>query len=137
MRTDTSNMEREREREIFLGEMYRAGHGFTKASVKGVMVVHVCDPSTQKRNPENQEFKSILGYFMSLRSTWAIGDSVSAMKRINMASENLNQTSHFWRKGKQIIGRLEMHTLVCVSLRHHLPLQTIPFLGFASGVMAH
>lgn len=33
-------------RKLLLAEMNRAGHGFTKASVKVVMVVHVCDPST-------------------------------------------------------------------------------------------
>lgn len=92
-----------------LGEMNRTGHGFTKAPVNIVMAVHVCDPQHLGVEPRSGVM-FFLGYLVILRSTWAKEDSLSEMKRINLASENLKKTSHFWRREEQIIGSPEIHT---------------------------
>lgn len=93
-----------------LGEMNRTGHGFTKAPVNAVMVTHVCDPQHLGVEPRRSGVMFLLGCLVILRSTWAKEDSLSEMKRINLASENLKKTSHFWRREGQITGSPEIHT---------------------------
>lgn len=78
-------------------------------------------PSKFKANPDYRKFWSWNG---------------KENKSINIASENLNKTNHFWRR-EQNRGRSEKQTSWCVSHRYHLPVEKVPFLSSASGVMGH